>query len=113
MATGTAALLTGAYAAYHNRSFPDAWVRPLVRQLEATMVNDTNLANAPAADKETAYYVMVGTGMTMQVAQAELAKQPNARRAAELRRLGADVFRKMQIVDPSRVQFSETGISFR
>lgn len=113
MATGTAALLSGAYVAYYNRPFPDAWVRPLVRQLESTMVNDPNLTNASAVDKETAYNVMVGTGMTLQVAQAELAKNPNARRAAELRRMGADVFRKMQITDPNRVQFSEAGIAFR
>ncbi len=113
MATGTAALLTGAYVAYTNRPFPDAWVRPLVAQLESTMVEDKNLTGASAADKETAYHVMVGTGMTLQVAQAELAKKPDARKAAELRRMGADIFRKMQINDPARIRFSENGISIR
>lgn len=113
MATGTAALLTGAYVAYTNRPFPDAWVRPLVAQLESTMVEDRNLTGASAADKETAYHVMVGTGMTLQVAQAELAKKPDARKAAELRRMGADIFRKMQINDPARIRFSENGISIR
>ena len=113
MATGTAALLTGAYVAYTNRPFPDAWVRPLVAQLESTMVEDRNLTGASAADKETAYHVMVGTGMTLQVAQAELAEKPDARKAAELRRMGADIFRKMQISDPARIRFSESGISIR
>lgn len=113
MATGTAALLTGAYVAYTNRPFPDAWVRPLVEQLQSTMVEDRNLTGASAADKETAYHVMVGTGMTLQVAQAELAKKPDARKIAELRRMGADIFRKMQINDPARIRFSEAGISIR
>lgn len=71
MATGTAALLTGAYAAYNNnRTFPDAWVKPLVMQLEASMLEDNALASAPASYKETAYYIMVGTGMGRQIAQA-------------------------------------------
>lgn len=113
MATGTAALLTGAYVAYNNRPFPDAWVRPLVRQLESTMVNDPSLTNASAIDKETAYHVMVGTGMALQVSQAQLAKSPDARRTAQLRRMGAEVFRSMNIADPSRVQFSAEGVSFR
>ena len=77
------------------------------------MVEDRNLTGASAADKETAYHVMVGTGMTLQVAQAELAKKPDARKAAELRRMGADIFRKMQINDPARIRFSENGISIR
>ena len=113
LATGTAALLTGAYVAYNNRPFADAWVKPLVQQLESTMASDASLANAPNLDKETAYQVMVGTGMVLQVTQAELAKSPDAHKAAELRKAGAEVFRVMGIAEPSRVQFSQAGISFR
>ncbi len=113
MATGVAALLSGAYVAYHNRPFPDAWVKPLVTQLEASMAGDPALANAPAADKETAYHIMVGAGMALQVAQLELAKKPDARAAAGLKKMGADIFRQLLIENPDQVEFSGTGMSLR
>lgn len=111
MATGTAALLTGAYAAYNNRTFPDAWVKPLVMQLEASMLEDNALASAPASDKETAYYIMVGTGMALNLAQAELAKKPDAREVARLKAAGRHIFQTMLQMDPDSVTFSESGMA--
>lgn len=113
LATGAATLLSGAYVAYYNRSFPDAWVKPLVQQLKSTMADNSSLTSASAVDKETAYHVMVGTGMVLQVTQAELAKTPDARKVAELKKAGAQVFRAMGITDPDRIQFSQSGISLR
>lgn len=113
LATGIAALLTGAYVAYNNKPFPDAWVKPLVKQLEKSMLQDGRLAGAPASDKEAAYHVMVGVGMSLQVAQLELSKKPDAQATARLKMMGAEVFKKLLTVEASRVQFSQTGMSIR
>lgn len=113
MATGVAALLTGAYSAYYNKPFPDEFVKPLVTQLEASMREDSNLTKASAADKETAYHVMVGMGMTLQVAQLELSKKPDARATARLKSMGAEVFKRLLIEQPDRVVFTKAGMSLR
>ena len=113
LATGMAALLTGAYVAYHNRPFPDALVKPLVTQLEAALGEDANLTGKPAAEKERAYHIMVGVGMGLQVAQAEAAKSTDPRAAAKLKQLGADLFRQLHIQNPDSVQFTNAGMSLR
>ncbi|MFT3778993.1 MAG: hypothetical protein QM772_12080 [Ottowia sp.] len=113
LATGMAVVAAGAYSAYHNQRFPDAWVRPLYQQMKELLLQDPRVSQRPAAQKAVDYQVMVGTGMAMMLAQAELEKAPNADTRAQLRRAGAETLRTLFQADPGSVTFTSAGLKAR
>ena len=90
LATGLTVVLAGAYAAYHNQPFPDAWVKPLYQQMEGLLLQDSRLHQRSTVGKAADYQVMVGAGMAMMLTQAELQKAPDAKALQQLRDTGAD-----------------------
>lgn len=110
LATGMTVVLAGAYSAYQNQRFPDAWVKPLYQQVEGLLLRDPRLPQRSAADKASDYQVMVGAGMAMMLTQAELEKAPNAVALKQLRDTGADALRTLFKAEPQQVEFSRSGL---
>lgn len=113
LATAMTVALAGAYSAYHNKSFPDAWVKRLYRQMEERLLEDPRLAKRSVGQKATDYQVMVGVGMVLLLTQAELQKTPNAAAQAQLRRTGGDALRALAGANPDQVQLSSSGLRVR
>lgn len=113
LVTGMTVVLAGAYAAYHNKSFPDDWVKQLYLQMEQELQQDPRLATRTVAQRASDYLVMVGSGMALLLMQAELQKAPNPKVAAQLRRTGADALRSLVSAEPDRVEFSSSGLRLR
>ena len=113
LATGMAAALVGGYAAYNNRTLPDAMVKPLVEQLQRGLQDDPRIVQATAQDKRAWYQVMVGLGMGLLVSQAELAERPDPAQQALLRRAGEQLLRSTLGVDPARLSFTTSGLQIR
>ena len=112
VATGVAALLAGGYAAYHNRPFPDAWVRPLVLQIGDALRQKPALFEGKTTYKREAYQMAVGVGMLLLTAQAEAAKQRGADVSA-LKAAGGQVLQSVLGVSPDRIEFSSSGYRIR
>lgn len=113
LATGMTVVLAGAYSAYNNQRFPDAWVKPLYQQMEAMLLRDPRLPQRSAADKASDYQVMVGAGMAMMLTQAELEKAPSPAALKQLRDTGADALRTLFKAEPDAVAFSRSGLQVR
>ena len=113
LATGLTVALAGSYAAYHNRSFPDPWVKPLYRQMEELLLNDPRLEERAPVSKAGDYQVMVGTGMMLMLAQAEVQKSPDAASERKLRQAGAEALKALLNTDLDRVEFSARGLRVR
>lgn len=113
LATAMTAVLAGGYAAYHNKTFPDTWVKPLYRQMEALLSREPKLVQASLKQKQYYYQVMVGIGMGLMLAQAELAKKPSAAEAARLHQAGGQVLQELLKEHPDRLEFSPSGMSVR
>lgn len=112
VATGVAALLAGGYAAYHNKPFPDAWVRPVVRQVDALLRQKPELFEGKTVYKRESYQVSVGIGMLLLMTQTELAKQKGAD-ASALKAAGAQVLASTLGAPPERIVFSASGFRVR
>lgn len=114
LATGMTVALAGAYSAYHNKPFPDGWVKRLYRQMEERLLHDPRLAARPVGDRYSDYQVMVGSGMALLLTQAELQKTPNPSAEAQLRRTGANALRALAGTDDAaKVQISSSGLRVR
>ena len=113
LATGLTVVLAGAYAAYHNQPFPDAWVKPLYQQMEGLLLQDSRLHQRSTVGKAADYQVMVGAGMAMMLTQAELQKAPDAKVLQQLRDTGADALRTLFKADPQQVEFTRSGLQVR
>ena len=113
LATGLTVVLAGAYAAYHNQPFPDAWVKPLYQQMEGLLLQDSRLHQRSTVGKAADYQVMVGAGMAMMLTQAELQKAPDAKALQQLRDTGADALRTLFKADPQQVEFTRSGLQVR
>lgn len=111
LATALTVAVAGAYSAYHNQAFPDGWVKPLYRQMEARLLQDPRLQERDRLGKYADYQVMVGTGMAMMLTQAELQKAPDAAALAGLRRSGAEALHTLFQADPASLKFSARGVS--
>jgi hypothetical protein len=55
----------------------------------------------------------VGIGMLLQVAQAELARNPDPATAAGMRKAGAQILQRVLGTEPDRVDFTSAGMVFR
>lgn len=113
LATGMTVVMAGAYSAYQNRRFPDAWVKPLYQQMEGMLLQDPRLPKRSAAQKAADYQIMVGAGMAMMLTQAELEKAPNPAALKQLRDTGRDALRTLFNADPQSVEFSSAGLRVR
>ena len=113
LATGVGALLAGGYAAYHQKPFPDAWVRPMVEQMGDVLRQRPELFKDRTAYKLEAYQIGVGIGMLLMTAQAELAQKPDAAQAAQLKAAGAQVLQSVLGASPERIEFSSAGVRVR
>lgn len=113
LATGMTVVMAGAYSAYQNRPFPDAWVKPLYQQMEGMLLQDPRLPKRSAAQKAADYQIMVGAGMAMMLTQAELEKAPNPAALKQLRDTGRDALRTLFNADPQSVEFSSAGLRVR
>ena len=113
LATGMTVALAGAYSAYHQKPFPDGWVKRLYRQMEQGMLDDPRLAKRTFRDRGSDYQVMVGAGMVLLMTQAELQKTSNPDAAARLRQTGAQTLRALTGAEPDRVDFSSSGMRVR
>ncbi len=69
LATGVGALLAGGWSAYHNKPFPDGWVRPLVMQLGDLLRQKPELFEGKTTYKRESYQMGVGVGMLLLTAQ--------------------------------------------
>ena len=111
LATGVAALLAGSYAAYHNRPFPDGWVRPTVEQLGELLRRRPELFEGKTQYKRESYQMAVGIGMLLLTAQADAARK--GADAPGLRRAGAQVLQAVLGAPPARIEFSPSGFRVR
>ena len=112
VATGLVTLLAGAYAAYYNQTFPDKLVKPTVQQIWTYLQEQPELFQNKTSEKMTSYQTSVGLGMLLMLLQKELQKSPNPEYEAELKQVGASVFRAILQVEPDQAQFTTTGIRF-
>lgn len=113
LATGLTVALAGAYSAYHNREFPEKWVKPLYRQMEGMLLKDPRLPKRGRRDKANDYQVLVGVGMMLLAAQADVQKNPGAASQQQLRQAGASALKALLQTDLERVEFSAKGIKAR
>lgn len=113
LATAHATAIAGAYAAYHGKSFPDAYVKPLVAQLQRQLAADPAVTGAAPSSKSYQYQINMGPGLLLMGAELELRSRPNANQAAQLRTIGGNSLRSMFGVDASRVEFSAKGYTIR
>ncbi|MFD1711540.1 hypothetical protein FVQ98_18790 [Ottowia sp. GY511] len=113
VATGVVALLAGGYAAYYNKPFPDKYVKPTVEQVAAYLRSKPELFEGKTTEKRNSYQKGVGVGMLLQMLQQEVQKSGKASDAAELKQVGARVYRAVLSVEPDNVEFTSTGIKFR
>lgn len=113
LATGMAVALAGGYAAYTNQAFPDAMVKPLVTQLDGLLREDSKVTSMGIRQKVYTYHMMVGTGLWLTAMQIDLQRQPDARRAAALRRAGGDYLQALLGVAPDRVSFTSAGLQMQ
>ena len=115
LATGVGALLAGGWSAYHNKPFPDGWVRPLVIQLGDLLRQQPELFEGKTTYKRESYQMGVGVGMLLLTAQSELAKGQAAPGvdAAGLKAVGGQVLQAVLGARPERIEFSSSGFRIR
>jgi len=112
LATALTAFVAGSYAAYTNRPFPDAAVKPLYRQMERFLLDQPRLARASMNNKAAMYQIWVGSGMLMLMAQADLSRHPNSAQQAQLHKKGGEILRALLGVEPNQVRFTANGMEF-
>lgn len=113
LATALTVALAGSYAAYQNQPFPDPWIKPLHRQMETLLLNDPRLGERAPAQKAGDYQVLVGTGMMLLLAQAELQQSPSPAGQRQLRQAGEEALNALLQIDLDRVDFTDQGIQVR
>lgn len=113
LATATAVLLAGAWAAYRDEPFPDAWAQPLYRQFAAALEDDPRIAQLSPRSKVYQHQMLVGLGLLMTVEQMELQKHPDAARKAQMQQAGAEVLRAATGKDPARLTMGSRGLRAR
>lgn len=110
LATGMAASLAGAWAAYTGKVFPEAHIKPLVAQLDRVMRQDERIQTMHIRQKVYTYHALVGTGMWLTALQQDLQRQPDAQRQARLRAVGGEYLQSLLGVPPQRVSFGRAGL---
>ena len=113
VATGLVALLAGGYAAYHNKPFPERYVKPTVEQLGNFLRKRPEVFGNSKLDPRKTYQRAVGTGMLLQILQQQAAKTGKPEELADLKRAGTQIFREVLNTEPERVEFTSSGIKFR
>ncbi len=113
LATSRAAAIAGAYAAYTGQTFPDAYVKPLVAQLDREMRVDPKILAATPSSKSYQYQLGMGVGLLLMGADLELKAKPDAGQRTQLRAIGAQTLRSMFGVEASRVTFSNKGYAVK
>lgn len=111
LATGMAAALAGAWAAYTGKAFPDAHIKPLVAQMDRLMQKDERIQTMHIRQKVYTYHTLVATGMWLTALQQDLQRQPDARRQERLRAVGGEYLQSLLGVSPQRVSFGRSGLS--
>jgi len=113
IASGLTVLLAGGYAAYHNRPFPKEAVRPTVEQIREVLHVSADFVSLKDDYKRSLYQEAVGMGLQLQLAQAEMARNPDPAVIAKMQQIGAKILRERLGVNPERIDFTEKGIVIR
>ena len=108
-----ASSIAGAWMAYNNKSFPDQYYLPLVRQMQQRVGESADLRALPAADRATAYEALAIVGMMLASSQITLERNPQAAGASALRQnmrsQGGEMLTRMLNVPPEQVGISASG----
>jgi hypothetical protein len=116
LAGAMASYVAGAWMAYNNRPFPDAYFLPLVEQMRPIVGANTALADASPAQRREAFEEFAILGMMSAGTQMALAQNPDnpnaAAVAANMRAAGASYLRAATSMDPDRVRIGADGLSF-
>lgn len=108
-----ASSIAGAWMAYHNKSFPDQFYVPLVRQMQQRVNRTPNLKALTATEREVAYKGLAIAGMILASSQISWERNPHAPGAADLekrmRKEGGDMLTQVLRLPPERVGIGASG----
>ncbi|MDO5624126.1 MAG: hypothetical protein Q4G71_05510 [Pseudomonadota bacterium] len=113
LATATALALVSSHAVYSGKPVPDAFIKPLVEQLQRTMEGDPKLKDMKIGEKNDVYLSLVGVGMWFYGMQADVQQNPDAAREARLRETAGSYFQRLAGAAPERVSFGRKGLVVR
>jgi len=113
LASGLTVLLAGGYAAYNNRPFPKEAIRLTVEQIREVLHADAGFNGMKGDYKRAMYQEAVVMGLQLQLAQAQIAKNPDPVALAKMQQIGAKILRERLGVEPQRIHFTEKGIVIR
>lgn len=108
-----ASSIAGAWMAYNNKSFPDQYYLPLVRQMQKRVRESADLSALPAAERATAYEALAIVGMMLASSQITLERNPQAAGASALRQnmrtQGGEMLTRMLNLPPEQVGINASG----
>jgi hypothetical protein len=114
LGVGLASCIAGAWMAYNNKSFPDEFYLPLVRQMRA-LTNGTAMQGLTSNERTVTYQTLAITGMLLASSQITWERNPRGAAADDLRKRmrtqGGETLTRLLHMPPEQVVIGAAGVS--